>query len=134
MDLYISKTSTINWSPSTLTVDLKEQFLLSSPPIFLSIIKSLKLNLHEMDILFYYFLILNIMAFVQIAYDKHLAKTQKQRISERSLLGFVFIGGTIGSGLAMLIFRHKTAKKSYLLKFWLIVIVQILITWLYLNQ
>lgn len=94
----------------------------------------MKLNLREMDILFYYFLILNIMAFVQIAYDKHLAKTQKQRISERSLLGFVFIGGTIGSGLAMLIFRHKTAKKSYLLKFWLIVIVQILITWLYLNQ
>ena len=94
----------------------------------------MKLNLHEMDILFYYFLILNIMAFVQIAYDKHLAKTQKQRISERSLLGFVFIVGTIGSGLAMLIFRHKTAKKSYLLKFWLIVIVQILITWLYLNQ
>ena len=87
-----------------------------------------------MDILFYYFLILNTIAFIQIAYDKNLAKTQKQRISERSLLGFVFIGGTIGSGLAMLIFRHKTAKKSYLLKFWLIVIVQILITWLYLNQ
>ena len=74
------------------------------------------------------------MAFVQIAYDKHLVKIQKQRISERSLLGFVFIGGTIGSGLAMLIFRHKTAKKSYLLKFWLIVIVQILITWLYLSN
>ena len=95
---------------------------------------SLKLNLHEMDILFYYFLILNTIAFIQIAYDKNLAKTQKQRISERSLLGFVFIGGTIGSGLAMLIFRHKTAKKSYLLKFWLIATVQILMTWLYLNQ
>ena len=74
------------------------------------------------------------MAFVQIAYDKHLAKTQKPRIPERSLLGFVFIGGTIGSGLAMLIFRHKTAKKSYLLKFLGIVIVQILIGWFYLNN
>lgn len=69
-----------------------------------------------------------------MAYDKYLAKAQKQRISERTLLGSVFLGGTIGSGLGMLIFRHKTAKKSYLLKFWLIVIVQILIGWCYYNR
>ena len=87
-----------------------------------------------MGILFYYFLILNGMAFTLTTYDKHLAKSQKQRISELTLLGFTFFGGTIGYGLAMLIFRHKTAKKSYLLKFWLIVIVQILIGWFYLYK
>jgi uncharacterized membrane protein YsdA (DUF1294 family) len=87
-----------------------------------------------MDILFYYFLILNIMAFIQIAYDKHLAKIQKQRISELTLLSFVFFGGTVGSSLAMLTFRHKTAKKSYLLKFWLIVIVQVIVSWFYLHN
>jgi uncharacterized membrane protein YsdA (DUF1294 family) len=78
-----------------------------------------------MDILFYYFLILNGMAFTLIAYDKHLAKSQKRRISERTLLCFVLFGGTIGSGLAMLIFRHKTSKTSYLWKFWGIVFIQI---------
>lgn len=57
------------------------------------------------------------MAFTLTAYDKHLAKSQKQRISELTLLSFVFCGGTIGSGLAMLIFRHKTSKTSYLWKF-----------------
>jgi uncharacterized membrane protein YsdA (DUF1294 family) len=87
-----------------------------------------------MNILFCYFLILNGIAFTLTAYDKHLAKAQKRRIPERTLLSFVFFGGTIGSGLAMLIFRHKTAKKSYLLKFWLIVIVQILIGWFYLYK
>jgi uncharacterized membrane protein YsdA (DUF1294 family) len=87
-----------------------------------------------MNILFYYFLILNGMAFTLVAYDKHLAKSQKQRISERTLLSFIFLGGTIGSGLAMLAFRHKTTKRSYLLKFWLIVIVQILIGWFYLYK
>lgn len=87
-----------------------------------------------MDILFYYFLILNGMAFTLTGYDKYLTKTQKQRISERTLLGCVFLGGTIGSGLAMLIFRHKISKKSYLLKFWFVVIVQFLIAWLYLNH
>lgn len=87
-----------------------------------------------MTILFCYFLILNAMAFVLMGYDKHLAKAQKQRIPERNLLGFVFIGGTVGSGLAMLVFRHKTAKKSYLLKFWLIAIVQVLMIWFCLNR
>ena len=87
-----------------------------------------------MDILFCYFLILNGIAFMLMGYDKHLAKSQKRRIPEQTLLGCVFLGGTIGSGLAMLTFRHKTAKKSYLLKFWLIVIAQILVAWFYLNN
>ena len=84
-----------------------------------------------MDILFYYFLILNGMAFTLIAYDKHLAKAKKRRIRERTLLSFVFFGGTIGSGLAMLIFRHKTTKKSYLWKFWGIVLLQLSLAFLW---
>jgi uncharacterized membrane protein YsdA (DUF1294 family) len=68
-------------------------------------------------ILFYIFSVLNLIAFILIAYDKYLAKNQKRRIPEKTLLSFVLIGGTIGSGLAMLTFRHKTAKKSYLWSF-----------------
>ena len=86
-----------------------------------------------MTILLYFFLILNGIAFMLIAYDKHLAKSQKQRISERTLLSFVFFGGTVGSGLAMLIFRHKTSKISYLWKFWGILFIQILIAFWWLN-
>jgi len=80
-----------------------------------------------MTILFEYFLLLNVFGFVVIAYDKYLAKKHKRRIPEKILLGCVLFGGTIGSGLGMLIFSHKTAKRSYLLKFWLIVIVQVII-------
>jgi uncharacterized membrane protein YsdA (DUF1294 family) len=87
-----------------------------------------------MIFLFYLFLNLNIIAFVLIAYDKYLAKNQKRRIPERILLSFVLIGGTIGSGLAMLTFRHKTAKRSYLLKYWGIVILQLIPIVLYLNN
>lgn len=75
--------------------------------------------------LFYVFLALNLFAFLIMGYDKYLAKNNKSRISEKTLLTFVLIGGTIGSGLGMLIFRHKTAKKSYLWKFWGIVLIQI---------
>ncbi|MGL2988548.1 DUF1294 domain-containing protein [Flavobacterium sp. RSSA_27] len=79
-----------------------------------------------MDILLYYFLILNVIGFLLTVVDKQQAKSHKQRISETTLLTFVFFGGTVGSGLAMLLFRHKTSKTSYLLKFWLIMILQIL--------
>lgn len=82
--------------------------------------------------LFYFFLILNAIAFLLTGYDKQLAIRQKRRISERTLLTFVFIGGTIGSGLAMFLFSHKIAKASYLYKFIGILIIQITILfWIY---
>lgn len=87
-----------------------------------------------MDILFYCFLILNGFAFILTAYDKRLSIKNSRRISEKMLLGFALFGGTVGSGLAMLIFRHKTSKKSYFLKFWIIVVLQLLISWFYLNK
>lgn len=77
--------------------------------------------------LLYSFLTLNILAFVITAYDKRLAIVQKKRISEETLLTFAAVGGTIGSALAMYIFRHKTSKKYYLFKFYRIVFIQILI-------
>ena len=78
-----------------------------------------------MTVLFCFFFVINLIAFLSIVYDKFLAKNQKRRIPERTLLSFVFLGGTIGSGIAMLLFRHKTAKKSYLWKFWLLATLQI---------
>ena len=80
-----------------------------------------------MIVLFYLFLFLNVVAFILIGYDKYLAKKHKRRISEKTLLTFVLIGGTIGSGLGMLTFRHKTAKRSYLFKFWVIASIQIIL-------
>lgn len=73
------------------------------------------------------------MAFSLMAYDKYLAKTQKHRISELTLLSFVICGGTIGSAMAMLLFRHKTSKIAYLWKFWGIAIIQVLIALCWLN-
>jgi uncharacterized membrane protein YsdA (DUF1294 family) len=78
-------------------------------------------------ILLYSFLAINLIAFVLIGYDKQLAIKNKNRISEKTLLAWVAVGGTIGSSLAMSIFRHKTSKTSYLLKFFGIVFLQVLI-------
>ncbi|MGO4817167.1 DUF1294 domain-containing protein [Flavobacterium sp. W22_SRS_FP1] len=80
-----------------------------------------------MSILFYFFMILNSIAFLITAYDKRLAVKNKKRISEKTLLSFVVFGGTIGAALAMTIFRHKTSKKTYVLKFMGILFFQVLI-------
>ena len=81
--------------------------------------------------LLFLFLVLNLSAFALIGYDKYLAKNRKRRISENTLLILVVLGGTIGSGIAMLFFRHKTSKKSYLLRFWAIALIQIVVMVLY---
>jgi uncharacterized membrane protein YsdA (DUF1294 family) len=81
----------------------------------------------QMSILFYFFIILNGLAFLVTAYDKLLAIKNKRRISEKTLLSFVAFGGTIGASFAMMIFRHKTSKKTYLIKFMGIVFLQMVL-------
>ncbi|MDH6254115.1 uncharacterized membrane protein YsdA (DUF1294 family) [Chryseobacterium sp. H1D6B] len=76
--------------------------------------------------IFYLFLI-NAAAFLVFGYDKFLAKHHKRRISELMLLFVTFIGGTAGALLGMAVFRHKVSKKSFILKFGLVVLVQIML-------
>ena len=76
---------------------------------------------------FFLLLAVNICAFLLMGYDKKLAQTHQRRISEKALLTSAMLGGSLGSGIGMLYFRHKTSKNSYLVKFWSIVIIQILL-------
>ena len=61
---------------------------------------------------------LNILSFIYFGLDKRKAIKHQHRIPEISLLIMTFFGGTIGSILGMLIFKHKTNKKSLSLKCW----------------
>jgi len=76
-------------------------------------------------VMLYVLLITNLIAFVTFAVDKWKAVKHKRRISESSLLTVTFFGGTFGAVSAMLIFRHKVSKKSFLWKLGLILIVQL---------
>ena len=78
-----------------------------------------------MEVLFAYFLIVNCLNFLIAGYDKYLAIKNKRRIPENTLFFFEAIGGTIGLLLAMLLFRHKTSKSSFIIKFTIILIIQI---------
>jgi uncharacterized membrane protein YsdA (DUF1294 family) len=79
-----------------------------------------------MNIILLYFLVINLAAFAFAGYDKRLAVKHKWRISENTLFALAAFGGCIGLLLAMLIFRHKISKPSFVIKFSAIVFIQIL--------
>jgi uncharacterized membrane protein YsdA (DUF1294 family) len=83
-----------------------------------------------MEILLLYFLFINIFVFILAAYDKHQARKNKRRIPENTLFFLEAVGGTIGLLLAMLFFRHKTSKTSFIVKFSGIFLIQIILVYL----
>lgn len=76
-------------------------------------------------------IVINVVAFVIYSYDKAIAASSWTRVPERVLLLLALIGGTIGALIGMLLFRHKTSKASFRLKFLLVVLLQIALIALY---
>ena len=72
-----------------------------------------------------YFLVMNIITFLLMGYDKHEAKVNQWRISEKALFLFCLFGGSIGVICGMYAFRHKTQKWYFKIGFPLILIIQI---------
>ncbi|WP_373781502.1 DUF1294 domain-containing protein [Kaistella sp.] len=81
-----------------------------------------------------FFATINVFSFIYFGLDKIKAQKNQQRIPESSLLIMTLFGGTIGSILGMLLFNHKIAKKSFVIKIMLIIIIQILILYLIYNK
>jgi uncharacterized membrane protein YsdA (DUF1294 family) len=80
-----------------------------------------------MQLLYFYFLATTVISFILVGYDKYLARNKKRRIAENRLLLWAFFGGSIGTGFGMWVFKHKTSKRSFLWKFWSIVLLQFLV-------
>jgi len=86
-----------------------------------------------MEVLFAYFLIINSLAFVIAGYDKYVALKNRYRIPENTLFLLAAIGGSLGLLLSMILFKHKTSKTSFILKFSGIFLIQIVVLVLNLN-
>lgn len=86
-----------------------------------------------MEILLLYFLFINIIVFILAGYDKYQARKNKRRIPENTLFFLELIGGTPGLLTAMLLFRHKTSKTSFIVKFAVILAIQATLIIAYLN-
>jgi len=69
-------------------------------------------------LLLFWLVLTNALAFLLFAWDKYKAGgSGRNRISEFSMVAIGAIGGWPGGLLTMLLFRHKTGKRSFQLKY-----------------
>lgn len=80
-----------------------------------------------MDILIFYLLIINALAFLLMLIDKRKAVKKAWRIPEATLLGIAILGGSLGAVLAMRLFRHKTLHLKFSLGLPVILVAHILL-------
>ena len=62
----------------------------------------------------------NALAFVLVGFDKWRARRGGRRLPEAWLLWAVFATGLFGGWLGVSLFRHKTRKRSFLWKLWVV--------------
>mgnify|MGYP001628029802 CR=1 FL=1 len=66
-----------------------------------------------LQILLGWLALVNLLAFLALAKDKHAAKKRRRRVSERRLLWLAALGGTPGVFAAIHLFSHKTRKQPF---------------------
>ena len=72
-----------------------------------------------------YTAIMSLIAFAAFGIDKYKAKTNRWRISEKTLFLLALLGGGVGAYLGMKVFHHKTRHKQFAIGLPLIMIVQL---------
>ncbi|MBC8061043.1 MAG: DUF1294 domain-containing protein [Clostridiaceae bacterium] len=77
--------------------------------------------------LFVYFILINLIGIVIMAYDKRRAIKRKWRVPEAHLFFIALIFGSVGSISGMYLFHHKTKHLKFTLGMPLILLVQLII-------
>ncbi len=74
-----------------------------------------------------YLLSINIVSVFVCVYDKHQAKKQGWRVSEKFLFALCLLGGNVGMYLTMQKIRHKTKHKRFMIGIPIIILFQLAI-------
>jgi uncharacterized membrane protein YsdA (DUF1294 family) len=77
-----------------------------------------------------FFLLINLLGFLLMGYDKSQARRGRWRISEATFFFIGLIGGALGLFLAMRVYRHKTKHLSFVIGIPLMLIINIVFYWL----
>lgn len=82
-------------------------------------------TIRSMKLFLFLFIFLNLVTFGMFGIDKLLARFNRNRISEKTLLTLAIMGGSVGAVFAQKLFRHKTRKFRY--RVWIILVVQFVV-------
>ena len=80
-----------------------------------------------------YYLIINLLLFILMGYDKMRAKKDQWRVPEATLFFLAVLGGGLGGLIGMNTFRHKTQHISFWLLFGVSVILHLVLFWFVLR-
>ena len=80
---------------------------------------------HPLDGLQSWLIAITLVTLLTYGYDKAVAGSGWTRVPEKVLLVLAISGGTIGALAGMRLFRHKTAKESFRLRFLLVIVLQV---------
>jgi len=100
-------------------------FGLISICLALAVAAVLKLYVNIPDPILCWIIAITSVTFLIYFYDKTISGKKMTRTPEIVLLSLALVGGAVGALAGMRLFRHKTLKKSFQFKFWLIVIFQV---------
>lgn len=74
---------------------------------------------------------INLTALIVYGADKNLAENRRPRVPEKLLMLLALLFGSLGAWLGMQIFRHKTSKRGFQIRFWIVVVIQVLLVVFY---
>jgi uncharacterized membrane protein YsdA (DUF1294 family) len=86
-----------------------------------------------------YLAAVNVITFAMYAWDKRAAGRNRRRVPERSLLAAALLGGSPAAFVAGRTLRHKTVKRSFRIRFAVVVVLQFALIglatyWIYGNR
>lgn len=73
----------------------------------------------------YGLVLINILTFTLYALDKRAARRGGWRVKESTLLFLSLLGGSPAALIASKVLHHKTIKRDFILRFWLVIIIQV---------
>ena len=98
-----------------------------SPPPLLKFFGNDAVNGTILIIFLGYIVFINIKAYFLFKKDKRYAQEGEERIPEWRLMSHIWIGGAIGSVIAMYRLRHKTRHRSFTISAWVCMVLYLLL-------
>ena len=104
-----------------------KQAPIPAPPTMMKLFSNNKANLILFMVFVAYIVFINIRAYIIFAADKRYSQRNQERVPERTLFKYMWAGGAAGSGLSMVMNRHKTKHKNFVITAVTLVVIQLIL-------